>query len=349
MIPTLSEIAPHLLCELEESELISLLKHISKGFTSERTRIGEYVGLEKQVSAYATYFLPTNIPKLHFLLRQLDEDILKELGQLPLMDVGCGPGTYSLGWTSAFANAREIVLVDRSELMLKQAGKLLRAFASDDLRAEFLSSVPSDRGGVLLFGNSLNEMGAKEGYQIISKVKPEYIFLIEPGTKSSFAEILQLREKLIQEGHFPLYPCPTNAACPLQGVDDWCHQVLRMTHESELERISQMAQLDRKIMPFIGHVYAKRKLVKAVSASAHFLRFLNETKYSFLWQVCLKNEEGKLILEKFEIMKKDYPKSVVKILERASVGESFRFEILRDLEQGKRVKLLSFGEEDLST
>lgn len=343
---SLSDISPFLLSALKEHELIALLKQISVGFTSERERIGEYVSERDLVSAYCSYYLPTNIPKLDFLLAQLGPEILTKLENLPFIDVGSGPGTYSVGWLSHFKKAPAIHLVDQSSLMLEQARTLIEGLGIGPSMATYTPGLPSISGGVMLFGNSLNEMGVKRGLELIEKGDPEFVILIEPGTKQSFAEVLPLRDELIAMGMRPLYPCASAGACPLRSSDDWCHQVLRMTHDPEIERLSQLIGLDRKVMPFVAHIYQRGG---GSARPAHFLRFLTETKFSFMWQVCLVGENGDLETMKFELMKRDYPKKIIKRLQQASVGESFSFQIVKRLETHVRVVLTHFAGEDISS
>jgi len=346
MIPSLSDLSPYLLCELKEHELVSLLKQISGGFTSERERIGEYVNERELVSAYCSYYLPTNIPKLSFLLRQLPESLTERLGKLPFFDIGCGPGTYSIGWLQHFKSTPEIHLVDRSPLMLEQAKTILTGLKLAPKNATYSPGLPPSAGGVMLFGNSVNEMGASSAIEMIKKIKPEFVIMIEPGTKQAFREILSVRESLISEGLTPIYPCASAGTCPLGSIDDWCHQVLRLTHGPEIERLSQLVGLDRKVMPFIAHIYQRG--AKAHINKAHFLRFLAESKYSFMWQVCTESSLGELETDKFEILKRDYSKAFIKKLQRASVGESFSFQVLKELETHVRVKLSHFAGEEIS-
>lgn len=344
-VPTLEDISPHLLSSLEDHELVSLLKHISSGFTSERSRIEEYVNERDQVSAYCSYYLPTNIPKLGFVLDQLPKIVKERMGKLPFIDIGCGPGTYTIGWLSEFKSTPSIHLVDQSSLMLEQAKALIEGLKISPQFATYTPGVPKVEEGVLLFGNSLNEMGASAGMKLVEKHRPEFVILIEPGTKQSFAEVLKMRSGLIALGLNPIYPCSTSTACPLERRDDWCHQVLRMTHDPAIERLSQLASLDRKIMPLIAQVYQRQGVSQV---SAHFLRFLVETKFSFMWQVCLHNIEGELEVRSFEIMKRDYPKKFVKRLQQASVGESFKYQVVKELESHSRILLTEFCGEDLS-
>jgi SAM-dependent methyltransferase len=141
----------NLLTPLTETKLISELKEISTNFTSKRDKIGEYVVSKEMVSAYTCFYLPTNIPKFHFLMSQLPEKIRQRIGELDFLDVGTGPGTYLVAYDQYFGNEKRLYGLDTSSLMLEQAKKLLGD------RVVLSSALPIDfSGGVLLFGNSLN-------------------------------------------------------------------------------------------------------------------------------------------------------------------------------------------------
>ena len=112
---------------------------------------------------------------------------------------------------------------------------------------------------------------------------------------------------MIEKGYGVIYPCPApKKKCPASG-EEWCHQVLRTVHEPEVERLSQLISLDRKIMPMIAHCYLKNHVGK--NHRALFYRFLKETKHSFDWQVCLE-ENDKLVT--FEIPKRGMSKKKMK-------------------------------------
>src|SRR5690606_20916328 len=109
----------------------------------------------------------------------------------------------------------------------------------------------------LLFGHSANEMGAEVASQYIDKINPQHILFIEPGTKDFFPEMLKIRQYLLENGYTTLYPCPNQEACPMQGSDDWCHQFIQIKQDDEIERISQMARKDRKLLPLTVHAYSR--------------------------------------------------------------------------------------------
>lgn len=316
---------------LSETKLVDKLKEVSANFTSSRDQIGKYVLDEDMVSAYAAFFLPTNIPKFHFLMNQLSEEVKSYLKDAAFIDIGCGPGTYSVAFLEALNAKGRVHLVDSSPLMLKQAQKIISALYPD-AKATYSSEVQvEDSKRVLFWGNSLNEMGVKAAKKILEKVQADMILFIEPGTKEVFDQVHLLRESLIEKEFNILYPCQDSKKCPAsKNEKEWCHQVLRMTHESSIERLGQMAKIDRKIMPFIGHVYAKKILFQNEKKSALLFRFLQETKFSFNWQLCT-NIEGELKLIHVEVMKKDLGKKIAKEFKKLSVGCRIEFEVLKVL------------------
>jgi len=100
---SVEDIRPHLLnSKLKESELIKLIDDMSMKFTVKRDKIQDYIINENAVSAYSAFYLPTNIPKLHFLLSKLKNETLDDIIKRPFIDFGCGPGTFSLAMSLLF-------------------------------------------------------------------------------------------------------------------------------------------------------------------------------------------------------------------------------------------------------
>ena len=315
----------NLLTPLSETKLISELKEISKNFTINRDKIGEYVVSKEMVSAYTSFYLPTNIPKFYFLMNQLPEKIRQRIGELDFLDVGTGPGTYLVAHDQYFENGKRLYGLDSSSLMLEQAKKLLGD------RVVLSSALPTDfSGGVLLFGNSLNEMKSSKGLELVKRTNPEIVLLIEPGTKESFFEVSAFRKVLLEQGYGVVYPCPEpQKACPAKG-DEWCHQVLRTVHDPDVERLSQLIALDRRAMPMVAHCYEKNH--ESSNHRALFYRFLKETKHSFDWQVCLEGQDELVI---FEIPKRGMKKKEIKQFASKSVGEAFDYKIEKELGDDK--------------
>jgi ribosomal protein RSM22 (predicted rRNA methylase) len=318
---------------LSESEIKKLLNKIHENFILNRQKIEDYVESKEMVSAYSLFYLPTNILKLPFVLSQLDRETLEEIGKTTILDVGSGPGTYSLGFLE-FLQVNSLVLIDKSELMLNQAVKFIENFFPDFKNVAYLKNLDSFKPSgdiTLFFGNSINEMGFEKAMGLIEKFKPRFLFFIEPGTKDFFKMALKIRNKVRGEGYSVIYPCPSLiSGCPLENKNDWCHQILNTTLDPSIERLSQILKKDRRAMPFISHLY---RLSKSVSfTKARLIRILPETKFAFIWEVCIE-ENGSIQIKRFEVLKKTLSKKALKKLKKESTGITVEFEVIKKITQ----------------
>ena len=334
---SLNQIRPHLLvANITEGEIVKAIKEMSMKFTSRRDQITDYVMDHRQVSAYASFYLPTNIPKMHFLLSKLSSDVLEDLKNRPFIDMGVGPGTFSLGYKSLMNIAPhvEMIGVDSAQNMLDQATKIMKGFYPDDKFQTFRRFSEKKSNSILFFGHSINEMGIDKAQDHIMTIDPEYVMWIEPGTSELFLELKKMRAHLTE--HYDIiYPCPSSQMCP----NDWCHQVLRTTHEQDIERLSQLVSLDRKILPMAAHVYRKKSKTKFEQTSATVVRYIQETKFSFEYEVCfLENGENKNNI--VEIQKKNLSKDQIKAFQHSDVGEKISFEVEKMIGKKLRVRLV---------
>lgn len=345
---SLEEIRPFLLVpNLTEGQYIKAIAQMSEGFTTKRDKIGDYTLSAEQISAYSMLYLPTNMPKLDFLLNQLPQELIDQFSCADLIDFGCGPGTYSLAWLQIFGpNSGSLHLIDSSQLMLDQAANMILGLYPKRTSDSFNKALPTFLGKkerkkplVLLFGHSLNEIGIAQGIRLIDKVDPDYIIVIEPGTKSFFLEMLKLRSQLIDRKFTINYPCANSSACPMvKRQDDWCHGVLKITHAPDVERLSQLVSLDRRHLPFVSFVFSAVETRKY--ESIRYLQFVEENKFSFLLAVCME-QNGELRYRHFEILKRHLNNQAVKKLRALSIGSELKVEIEKKLtDELWRVKLI---------
>ena len=331
MIPSLSELRPHLLNpDLSEADCLKAIRSLSAGFTFSRDKMGNYGNNPDLVSAYTQLYLPTNWPKLEFIWSQLSDEVKEDLADAHFIDFGCGPGTYSLAWCD-LVKTKTVTLVDQTHGMLDQASKLMDHFNPHIASSVYRMTPPRPEGKVVLFfGHSINEIGAQAAVQVVQRLDPDYVFFIEPGTSDFFKQALEVRTALIEKGMSIAYPCPSLAKCPT----DWCHQVWRGSHDLEVERLCQLAQIDRRTQAMTAHLYSKAKVVDDRSTMT---RFLTETKFSFDWEVC----DGTEVLNKVQLQKKQFSKSEVKQMQKKNVGIRFKYEVEKVLGDGiLRAKLL---------
>lgn len=323
----LAEILPHLLFQFpHESDLLKAIAEISRKFTTEREKIGDYLRDERLVSAYTAFYLMTNVPKLKAVMEWMPEDWKKDISESALIDLGAGPGTFSLAWKELFGG-KEFLQIETSDVMRKQARKLW-----DGLHTGVsMKQEGTLEKSILLFGHSANEMGEHVALNYIEKFQPEHILFIEPGTKEFFAKMLNIRKALIANGWHVLYPCPGESECPMKGTENWCHQFVHVSHDPEVERLSQMMKLDRKLLPLTVQAFSKKVYPKS---EERLVRVYPETKFSFEWQVCHSN-----VLEDYQIMKRGMDRTTEKQLAQKLSGAEVRSTLEKDVPPKKRVKL----------
>lgn len=321
---------------LSEDRLVSLIKETTQVFTINRTKINSYQYSQDQVSAYTAFYFLTNFPKLKFIFNLLPKNIVDAMSDCVFVDIGSGPGTYSSAYLDLYQSQRplKIIAIDKSELMLEQAKKIIEGLQSfyRDKKIEFhaTNKIPIlSEKKIFFFGHSLNEMGIDYAFDLIKEHSPEYVFFIEPGTKKFFIESHEFKKKLIDFGFSNVFPCPSSASkyCPLFEQGDWCHQVLRTVHDPSVERISQKVGLNRKVMPMIAQFYAKDTLSISQNKEFRIVRFLGETKHSLSYQVCC-NENS---IVNIEISKKQHTKKDLKSISKINVGEIVNFEVIKEI------------------
>lgn len=324
----LADLLPHLLYSFpHESDLLKAIEELSRKFTTERERIGDYLKDERLVSAYTAFYLMTNLPKLSSVMEWMPAEWIKDLGECSLIDLGAGPGTFSFAWKEYFAS-HSITQVEISPVMRKQARKLWDGFHSP---GEMKQEGAPEGKNILLFGHSANEMDVKTALEYVKRYSPEHILFIEPGTKEFFGKMLEIRRELISDGWHVLYPCPEESECPMKGTENWCHQFINVKQDPDVERLSQIMRKDRKLLPLTVQAFS-RKIYPRVEE--RLVRVLPETKFSFEWQVCRNNQ-----LEDYQVMKRGMDKATEKNLGNILAGVEVRTETEKEVSGKKRVKL----------
>lgn len=330
----LDQLLPHLIYHFKsEHELIRAIEEISEKFTKNREQIGDYLKDPRLVAAYTVFYLSTNIPKLREVLKWMPPEWVEELKSCDFIDLGAGPGTFSLAWQELGAVQGDFYQVETSTLMREQALKLWQGLTQKELKQGHRWHWESEKKKFLLFGHSANEMTVDVALDYIDKINPDHILFIEPGTKEFFPKMLAIRDYLLKKNYSVLYPCPLPEQCPMLGTSDWCHQFIQVKQELDIERLSQMARKDRKLLPLTVQAFSKS--FKVTNPHERVVRVLEETKFSHEWLVCHDNN-----LEQYQIMKRDMSKRESKDLAELLAGAAVETELVKEIEKFKRVKLV---------
>lgn len=328
-----------------EKKLVDLIQRLSQQFTINRDKIDEYWDNAELVAAYALFYFPTNYAKFSWALGKIGSDFVSD--NLEVIDVGTGPGTFLHAFKDHFPQIKKFIGIEHSKYMRQQAETLwIKAFGNLD-QCEFISSAnnlaKTDNKRLLIFGHSLNEMPEGELQKILNKIKPDYILFIEPGTKESFSKIKEARRYLLEKDFKVFYPCPSDAPCPMENTDNWCHQYVMATYEPEVERLCQLVKLDRRHMPVIMHFYGKEGDRKELSSNEAFIvQTFPETKFSVEWEVCRNHKKSEI--EHLQILKRNLSKKDVKDLKNLYAGDYLSFEIEKEISENsirlKNIKAL---------
>lgn len=328
----LSDILPHLIYTFKsEDELVKAIAEISEKFTKNRERISDYLKDPKLVAAYTAFYLLTNVPKLEEVLKWMDPKWIQELKKCDFIDLGAGPGTFSFAWKLQGAGG-SFYQIELSPLMKEQGKKIWDGLYQEQLFQGSRWEWKTEKPKFLLFGHSANEMGFETAKRYIEDINPDHILFIEPGTKEFFGTMLEIRSWLLKQKYHVLYPCPQPLDCPMAGTKDWCHQFIHVKQDDEVERLSQMARKDRKLLPLTVQAFSKTFTFE--NPAERLVRVLPETKFSHEWEVCHNNQ-----LEHYQVMKRDMSKSESKALAEILAGAAIKTEIIKIVDKTKRVKL----------
>lgn len=336
---TLQDCLPYLLYQFpNEQDLVKAIRELSEKFTTDRNNIRDYLSDERLTSAYTAFYLVTNVPKFENVLKWMPSGWLQDIRSVDVQDIGAGPGTFSIAFKEwAGEEFKKAIQVESSSTMRAQARKLWDGLFPEAMMAS--GAVEKLPGSLMVFGHSANEMGAAKALEYVDRGLPDHLLFIEPGTKSFFPEMLSIREGLLKRGFNVLFPCPTHDQCPMEGQDkDWCHQFIQVKQEPEVERLSQILKLDRKLLPLTVHAYSKKNYERA---QERIVRVHPDTKFSFEWDVCLGPH-----IQHYQVMKRGLSKFKLKALESVFSGDSIVSDEEKVLDQAKRVKISKINNED---
>lgn len=323
---TYQDLSPHFLHSFDsESDLLKSIEKIKAGFTTNREDIEKYVLDKKLVSAYLAIYASTNIAKYSEIIDRLPQSIQNEIASNEFIDMGSGPATFSFAHLKRFPESK-VKVIDKSALMLDQARSLLAGHFSED-QYEISKHFPKNftDSTTLFFGHSINEMGVDFAIDKIKQANANIVMFIEPGTKDFFEMAKVIRAKMIELGYGIQYPCTHYLECPVTS-GDWCHQYIKVNHHQSIERLCQLAQMDRRNLPVIAHVYTKKNNKKF---NALIMRVLSDTKHMQPFILC--NEAGELI--HFEASFRGLSKSEIKELTKLQQGTQVNFSVEKELSE----------------
>ncbi len=256
------------------------------------------------------------------IIRQ-NPDVFNDVGSV--VDFGGGPGTFLFA-LSKFKTLNKYINVERSAALIGVMNVLVEEFLSssipyphvDSISCDYLKMGPQDvpTNDLCVFSYSLCE--CENPLVNISGLveNSNMVLVIEPGTPAGFNNIIQARDKLIEEGFSDIAPCTaSNGFCPLRDHgSDWCHFIVRLDRSRIQKHLKKgvLGYEDEKYSYLLmskSPIHSPARLRRSGGDGKRIISRPDATKHSVSFDICseknghtvVKKRENK---NKFQIMKK---------------------------------------------
>lgn len=179
--------------------------------------------------AYLATRLPATFGAVAAAL-QAAVDTVPDLEPATLLDLGAGPGAATMAALEVFPTIKRATMLERDGELQALAAELVPLIsehvALDARTGELPALGGAPRADLVVASYVLNELPRKLlGPAVFAAwgATAGTLVLVEPGTTSGFATILEARQILLAAGGRIAAPCPGGMTCPMAGTTSWCH------------------------------------------------------------------------------------------------------------------------------
>jgi ribosomal protein RSM22 (predicted rRNA methylase) len=163
--------------------------------------------------AYLVYFLPLNHARAQAVATEARRQGFFS-GLSEVIDFGAGLGTASLALDQDFRN---FTMIERAKDICARFDFL----PENTQWLEKIEKLGQPEKSLTVFSYSLTELEEIPGWA----QKSEALMILEPSTQQDGRKLMELRQKLIDQGYSLWAPCAHQKHCPLlnRSKTDWCH------------------------------------------------------------------------------------------------------------------------------
>jgi hypothetical protein len=207
--------------------------------------------------AYLCYFLPLNQARARAVVKEAATQGFFE-GLAEVIDFGSGPGTASLALAGHF---NKFTLIEKAKDICSRFGFLP---ANQTAWAAVAPTFPAPEKSLAVFSYSLTELRELPSWT----KKMEALMILEPATQEDGRKLLELRQRLIQDGYNIWAPCTHQGQCPLltQSKNDWCHDRIFFGMPKWFEELEQHLPMKNRTLT-MSYLLARRKPMPAAPAN----------------------------------------------------------------------------------
>lgn len=252
---------------------------LQRGLTGNRSLIGRtYMDEERRLGVYLLFYWPISYVQVQSLLRMAFPQGYGDRPIASVLDLGSGPAPAGIAvaqWT--LTGGVRVTACDPSERALESAERLAKQ-GGVDLTAvrgwvAGTSAIPRGPFDVIVLGHLLNELWKDETARIekrgefIDSVARElaptgHLLLLEPALESTGRELLELRDRLVNQGWSVLAPCFRDAPCPaLAKKAQTCHSDFPWKPPATVEELARRTGLRKDLVKTTALVLRKPNLI----------------------------------------------------------------------------------------
>ena len=222
---------------LEKNQINKILEDAQN--VSDRYRKNEGIGKrlltkESEAVSYAISRMPATYAAVSSVLEQILDSYHESLTSI--IDVGAGTGA-AVWAINDRTESNDIKCLEREESMISIGKKLMKNTDLNDVKWDKFDILKDDikeNGAVVISSYMINELPKEEREKAVKKMwnaTNKLLVIIEPGTPAGFANILEIRNNILNLGGNIVAPCCCIGKCPI-AKDDWCAFYTRIARSS---------------------------------------------------------------------------------------------------------------------
>lgn len=222
---------------LEKNQINKILEDAQN--VSDRYRKNEGIGKrlltkESEAVSYAISRMPATYAAVSSVLEQILDSYHESLTSI--IDVGAGTGA-AVWAINDRTKSNDIKCLEREESMISIGKKIMKNTDLNDVKWDKFDILKDDikeNGDVVISSYMINELPKEEREKAVKKMwnaTNKLLVIIEPGTPAGFANILEIRNNILNLGGNIVAPCCCIGKCPI-AKDDWCAFYTRIARSS---------------------------------------------------------------------------------------------------------------------